>query len=58
MHHFQIYPWAYCRVRSLPVGGEMGVNTGRRDGAREGIWDLFTVEDLFPPCFQNVSTPS
>lgn len=36
----------------------MGVNPGRREGAREGMWELFTVEDLFPSCFQNAFNSS
>lgn len=42
---------------SAGVGGEMGVDTGRREGTREGIWELFIVEDLFAFC-KMCSTPA
>jgi len=35
---------------SAAVGGEMGVDIGRREGKRDGIWDLFIVKDLFAFC--------
>lgn len=35
---------------SAAVGGDMGADTGRRKGTREGIWELFIVEDLFAFC--------
>lgn len=39
------------------VGGEMGVDTGRGEGTREGIGELFIVEDLFTFC-KVYSTPA
>lgn len=35
---------------SAAVGGEMGVHTGRREGTREGIWEVFISDDLFAFC--------
>lgn len=57
-HHFQIYPLVDCWVSSLAVGGEMRVNPARKEDAKEGIWESFTVEDLFPSCFQNAFNSS
>lgn len=31
---------------SAAVGGEMGVHTGRREGTREGIWEVFNSDCL------------
>lgn len=42
---------------SAAVGEEMGTDTGRSEGRREGIWELFIVEDLFAFC-QIYSTPA
>lgn len=40
------------------LSGEMGVSPGRKEGAREGVWELFTVKDLFLSCFQNAFNSS